>query len=243
MKVVPSPGGTSGKEPICQCGRHEMQVQSLDQEDPLERKCQPTPVFLPGESHGQQSLLDYSPWDHKELDTTEWITHMHIHIQQVHWSCKSRLKLTLNLDLEVRALCPHNPCQPGCGGGGPLWVPSYWDISWRTCFISDHTFCFWNIFCFIGCWNGESWVSRWFWLSAMLNWIQLLDGRHTPEKPKINANFNRVVYLSFTLCLISMNEPQIQSKDHVKGRKLRKERRVWVLVHDWYNWSFIKTKD
>ena len=30
-----------------------------------------TPVFLPGESHGQRSLAGYSPWGHKELDTTE----------------------------------------------------------------------------------------------------------------------------------------------------------------------------
>ena len=35
------------------------------------RKWQPTPVFLPGESHGQRSLAGYSPWSHKELDTTE----------------------------------------------------------------------------------------------------------------------------------------------------------------------------
>ena len=32
---------------------------------------QPTPVFLPGESHGQRSLVGYSPRSHKELDTTE----------------------------------------------------------------------------------------------------------------------------------------------------------------------------
>ena len=32
---------------------------------------QPTPAFLPGESHGQRSLAHYSPWGHKELDTTE----------------------------------------------------------------------------------------------------------------------------------------------------------------------------
>jgi len=31
----------------------------------------PTPVFLPGESHGQRNLVGYSPQDHKELDTTE----------------------------------------------------------------------------------------------------------------------------------------------------------------------------
>ena len=30
-----------------------------------------TPVFLPGESHGQRSLAGYSPWGCKELDTTE----------------------------------------------------------------------------------------------------------------------------------------------------------------------------
>ena len=35
------------------------------------RKWQPTLVFLPGESHGQRSLVGYSPWHHKELDTTE----------------------------------------------------------------------------------------------------------------------------------------------------------------------------
>ena len=49
----------------------EMLVRSPGQEDPLEKEGQPTPEFLPGESHGQRSLLDYSPWDHKELDTTE----------------------------------------------------------------------------------------------------------------------------------------------------------------------------
>ena len=31
----------------------------------------PTPVFLPGESHGQRSLAGYSPWGHKESNTTE----------------------------------------------------------------------------------------------------------------------------------------------------------------------------
>ena len=34
------------------------------------RKCQPTPVFLPGQSHRQRSLVGYSPWGHKESDTT-----------------------------------------------------------------------------------------------------------------------------------------------------------------------------
>ena len=35
------------------------------------RTWQPTPVLLPGKSHGWKSLLGYSPWGHKESDTLE----------------------------------------------------------------------------------------------------------------------------------------------------------------------------
>ena len=38
------------------------------------RKWQPTPVFLPGELRGQKSLVNHSPWGHKELDTAEPLT-------------------------------------------------------------------------------------------------------------------------------------------------------------------------
>ena len=38
---------------------------------PWRRAQQPTPVFLAGESHGQRSLVGYSPYDCKELDTTK----------------------------------------------------------------------------------------------------------------------------------------------------------------------------
>ena len=38
---------------------------------PWRRAWQYTPVFLPGESHGQWNLAGYSPWDHKESDVTE----------------------------------------------------------------------------------------------------------------------------------------------------------------------------
>ena len=37
------------------------------------RKWQPTPVLLPGKSHGQRSLVGYSPWGRKESDTNEWL--------------------------------------------------------------------------------------------------------------------------------------------------------------------------
>ena len=44
---------------------------------PGKRVWQPTPVFLPGESHRQRSLVGYSPWGHKESDMTEAIEHAH----------------------------------------------------------------------------------------------------------------------------------------------------------------------
>ena len=62
----------SGKEPICQCRRHrkcgfDLWVRKI----PWRRKWQPSPVFLPGKSLRQRSLAGYSPWGHKESDTTE----------------------------------------------------------------------------------------------------------------------------------------------------------------------------
>ena len=53
--------GATGKESACNAG---------DTGD-LGRKWQPTAVFLPGKLHGQRSLEGFSPWAHKELDTTE----------------------------------------------------------------------------------------------------------------------------------------------------------------------------
>ena len=56
------PGGTSGKQPICQCRRLKRAgFDPLVGKTPWSRKWQPTPVFLSGESHGQKSLVDYGP--------------------------------------------------------------------------------------------------------------------------------------------------------------------------------------
>ena len=77
----------------------DTQFPSLGQEDPLEKErathssilymglsrqeylppshlgWPPAPVFLPGESHGRRSLAGCSPRGHRELDTTEQLTH------------------------------------------------------------------------------------------------------------------------------------------------------------------------
>ena len=52
----------------------EIWVQSLGWEGPLDEGMQPTPVFLPGDFHGQKSLVCYSPLGHRESDTTERLT-------------------------------------------------------------------------------------------------------------------------------------------------------------------------
>ena len=53
----------------------EIWVLSLGLEDPWGREWLYTPVFLPGEFHGQRSLVGYSPCGHKELDMTELLTY------------------------------------------------------------------------------------------------------------------------------------------------------------------------
>ena len=64
-----SPGGSDSEESICNVGDLSS-VPGLER-FPWRRAWQPTPVFLAGKSHGQRSLVGYSPCGCKELDTTE----------------------------------------------------------------------------------------------------------------------------------------------------------------------------
>ena len=76
----------------CKLLRKPIKLYSWVYYTPWRRQWQPTPVFLPGESHGQRSLVGYSPWGRKESDTTEWLhplthsyythvhTYMHVHV-------------------------------------------------------------------------------------------------------------------------------------------------------------------
>ena len=69
------PGGTSGKKSACQCRRcKRVRFNPQVGKIPWKRKWQPTPVFLPGESHGQRSLVGYSPWGCKKSDRTELLS-------------------------------------------------------------------------------------------------------------------------------------------------------------------------
>ena len=71
-----SPGGfpssSNGKESAWNAGDEGLIPGSG--RSPWRREWQPTPVFLPGEFHGQRSLVSYCPWGHRESDTTKRLT-------------------------------------------------------------------------------------------------------------------------------------------------------------------------
>ena len=70
------PGDASGEEPACQCRRCKRhRFDPWVGKIPWRTAWQPTPVFLPGESNGQRSLVGYSPWGHKESDQSNLAQH------------------------------------------------------------------------------------------------------------------------------------------------------------------------
>ena len=68
-KVLGFPDGSSDKESTCRCRR--CRFVPWVRKIPWRRKLKPAPVFLPGESQRQTSLVGYNPWSYKESDTSE----------------------------------------------------------------------------------------------------------------------------------------------------------------------------
>ena len=81
---------------------------------PWRREWLPTPVFLPGESHGQRSVEGYSPPGHKKSDTTEWLALSHA-------LCTNVALLTTHCEVKVPQLHP-TLCDPHglCGSRNSL---------------------------------------------------------------------------------------------------------------------------
>ena len=132
MKGSSLPAGSNSRQSACNMGdsRFNPWVGKI----PWRRDWQLTPVFLPGEFHGQRSLAGYSPWCHKESDMTEQLT-LSLWKDQlstggpVHISgcgfygahfIEDRLKLQQNRKLDKDQIARHSmlPMQ-GAHAGGP----------------------------------------------------------------------------------------------------------------------------
>ena len=76
---------TSGKEPACQYRRYmRCEFNPWVSKIPWRKKWQPAPVFLPGESHGQRSLMGYSLESRTESDVTEATKQIYIYIHIIY---------------------------------------------------------------------------------------------------------------------------------------------------------------
>ena len=94
LKLWASQVTLSGKEPDCHCRRYKrLQFNPWVGKIPWRRAWQPTPIFLPGELHGQRSLVGYSPWRSQKI-RHEWsdLVSNHARIN----STASRAKTALN---------------------------------------------------------------------------------------------------------------------------------------------------
>ena len=122
------PGGSAMKNPPANVANSGFDT--CVRKIPWRRKWQHTPVFLPGKSHGQRSLVSYSPWSCRESDTTE---HACTHREEVAGPSVSLKTLTRELWL--------------------ISLPSYSNLTqfppvefWRVLYISCLTF-FLSAFC------------------------------------------------------------------------------------------------
>ena len=113
--------------------KQETQVWSRVGKIPWRRTWQPTPVFLPGKSHEQRSLVGYSPWGHKKSDITDQQIPSLSHVS-TDWF---QMYLFFTLDYDFTLCFVLN-----CFALWPLGAPSSWLLyppDW------SHSFTFWAL--------------------------------------------------------------------------------------------------
>ena len=160
------PGGSAVKNlPEVQ----ETWVRFLGWEDPLEREWLPTPVFLPGESHGLRSLADYSPQGHKVSDMTEVTEHAHT-------------EHSIQKPESVLIFFSHNPIQSTVNFN---WLYS------ANCLDSLFSPSFWFLVIAFIDYVDISWWSLWFHIcSSIIHFHITGKSNHLPEhKPSVAFYF------------------------------------------------------
>ena len=185
------------------------------------RQWQPTPVLLPGKSHGWKSLVGCSPWGRKELDTTKWL-HFHFSLSCIGEGNGNPLQCS----------CMENPRD-----GGAWWAAVYGvaqsrtRLKWLSSSSSNHVcqrelmdiyficwiiiqyyfiyFVAWTVLTLaIGCLSGSSWVHLTYHLycafSILKHLISFQDRRyswivlHIPYLAFLFLLFSRKVTSDFT---------------------------------------------
>ena len=131
------PSSTTAKEPACQRRRCRRQgFHPWVTEIPWRRKWQPTPVFLPGESHGRRSVVGYSPWGRKQLDMTKQLHFLFLSFLYL-WILSLRLHGadgTLPFYIRDLSICGFRYLRG-------LLEPIPWGYGWMTVLRKDITFC------------------------------------------------------------------------------------------------------
>ena len=142
------PDGASGQEPTCQYRRGKRQgFDPWLRKIPWRRECLPTPVFLPGESHGQMNLVGWSPWGRKASGNTDLACMQacigHLHIPP--WNAVGMLPRWLGLQAWIpealqqdhrRGQLAPSFLSPGTGGlfGWDPWaIPRHYPNGHRAC--------------------------------------------------------------------------------------------------------------
>ena len=92
------PGGSDGKESTCNAGDPSSIPGSG--RFPWRSDWQPTPVLLPGQSHGLRSLVGYSLWGHKESDMTKHTSGVQLFVNP--WTAARQSSLSLLLRATIK---------------------------------------------------------------------------------------------------------------------------------------------
>ena len=173
----------------------ETRFRCQDREDPLEKEWQPTLVFLPGELHGQRSLVGYSPWGCKESDTTEKLTLLLLDAAQT-----KQPEIVLSADQKcVQSFLPFGKLPFSCTY---VWK----SLSHVWLFVTP-----WTVACQILCpWNSPTRILEW----VAIHFSRVSSQpRNEPISPTLQADslsseppgkFTRCIIYAVVCCIASM---------------------------------------
>ena len=165
------PGGTSGKEPTCQCRRRKRcRFDPWVGKIPWRRKGHPIPVVFPGKSHGQRNLVGYSPQGCNESDATEvtWQACTHRLVTFLKPGEVATVRgflcvLAVHSTLITQAVCSRDSIR-GLHGSFCCCRLTMWVIWWsgwpQPSWLSGSVLCgcFWLLV--KGFWSGGSWLQK-----------------------------------------------------------------------------------